>query len=451
MKGKLLIIDDDHQILESLVLLLKYDFGKIDTISNPNLILNTIEQESYDLILLDMNFTAKISSGNEGIFWLRKILNQDPGAAVIMITAYGDVNLAVKAMKIGALDFIQKPWNSEKLIATLKTAFQLQQSKKKLRELENKNLALKEDISRFYPQFIGESEAVEKVFRIVEKVARTDANVLIQGENGTGKDLIAREIHRQSTREDHPFVGVDLASLSPTLFESELFGHTKGAFTDAKEERPGRFEKAHRGTLFLDEIGNLPLSLQSKILTVLENRKINRLGSNESIPVDIRLISATNSDLMKLTEEHLFREDLLYRINTVVIEMPPLRERGEDIVLLAEYFLNRFSGKYQKPALKMGQKALEKLQQYPWPGNVRELQHTIENAVILCENSVLSPGDLNLQSSRSWDSDSLNLEKVERKTIEKALIKHKGKYSKTADELGISRTTLYHKIKKYGL
>jgi len=451
MKGKLLIIDDDRQILESLVLLLKYDFGKIDTLSSPNLILNSMEQKQYDLILLDMNFAAKISSGNEGIFWLRRILKMDPEIAVIMITAYGDVDLAVKAMKIGAMDFIQKPWNSEKLITTLKTVYQLQQSKKKLKKLEHNNLALKEDLEKFYPEFIGESKPVKGIFRVIAKVAGTDANVLIQGENGTGKDLVAREIHRQSGRANEPFVPVDLASLSPTLFESELFGHVKGAFTDAKSDRPGRFETAHGGTLFLDEIGNLPLSLQSKILTVLESRKVNRLGSNESIPIDIRLISATNNDLLRLTEDHLFREDLLYRINTVKIDMPPLRDRLDDIILLTEYFLGKFSVKYQKPALRIGQKALEKLQHYPWPGNVRELQHTIENAVILCENEILTPHDFNLQTSRSWDTESLNLEQVERSTIEKALIKNRGRYSITADELGISRTTLYHKIKKYGL
>ncbi len=451
MEGRLLIIDDDRQILESLELLLKYEFRGIDTLSNPNMIFNKMDREDYDLILLDMNFAAKISSGNEGIFWLRKILKKDPEAAVIMITAYGDVDLAVKAMKIGAMDFIQKPWNSEKLITTLKTAYQLQQSKKKLQKLEHNNLALKEDLNKFYPEFIGESKPVKEIFRVVAKVAGTDANVLIQGENGTGKDLVAREIHRQSSRADEPFVPVDLASLSSTLFESELFGHVKGAFTDAKTDRPGRFETARGGTLFLDEIGNLPFSLQSKILTVLESRKVNRLGSNKSKPIDIRLISATNNNLLKLTEEHLFREDLLYRINTVKIEMPPLRERGEDIILLAEYFINKFSTKYQKPTLKIGQKALDKLQLYTWPGNVRELQHTIENAVILCENEVLSPGDFNLQAVPSWDTDSLNLELVERNTIEKALLKNRGKYSITADELGISRTTLYHKIKKYGL
>ena len=451
MKGKLLIIDDDQQILESLVLLLKYDFKKIDTLSNPNLILNKVTEEKYDLILLDMNFKASVSTGNEGLFWLQKILDEDSESAVIMITAYGDVNLAVKAMKMGAIDFIQKPWSSEKLITNLKTALQLQHSKKKLKELEKDNLALKENLNRFYPEFIGESKAIKKIFTIIGKVSGTDANVLILGENGTGKDLVAREIHRQSKRSEKPFVNVDLASVSPTLFESELFGHTKGAFTDAKEDRPGRFETASEGTLFLDEIGNLPLSLQSKILTILENREVIRLGSNEKKTVDIRLITATNSDLIKMVDDHLFREDLLYRINTVCIEMPPLRERGDDIILLTEFFLTRFKGKYQKPGLKIGQKAIEKLQHYPWPGNVRELQHTIENTVILCDKEVLTPGDFNLQTFRSWDAESLNLEVVERSTIEKALNKNRGKYSKTAEELGISRTTLYHKIKKYGL
>ncbi len=449
MSGKILIIDDDKHVLESLELLLKYEFEKVEILTEPKKIPEYITKETYDMILLDMNFKAGESSGKEGFFWLKKILRQDRDAIVIPITAFGDIELAVKAMKMGATDFIQKPWNADKLIGTLRTAFKLRQSKLRLKILESRNQNLKEDLEKFYPGFIGGSTPVREVFKTIRKVSGTDANVLILGENGTGKDLVAREIHRQSKRSGENFVTVDLASLSPTLFESELFGHMKGAFTDAQTDRTGKFETVSGGTLFLDEIGNLPLSLQSKILTVIQNREIVRIGSNKPIPIDIRLITATNQNLHRLIRENLFREDLYYRINTVQIELPPLRERGDDLLLLAEYYLEKYSKKYQKPNLKIDQRAIKKLGQYSWPGNIRELQHVIENAVILCESEVLSPADFNFNSSISLLEGSLNLEDIERKTIEKALAKNNGRYKDTAKELGISRTTLYYKLKKY--
>jgi len=451
MQGKVLIVDDDKEVLESLELLLKHEFRLVKTLSNPNLIPDHLRQDSYDLILLDMNFSAGVNTGNEGIFWLKHILKEDPDAIVILITAYGDFELAVKAIKIGATDFIQKPWNADKLMASLKTAFQLQQSRKRLKKLERNNMTLQEDIDKLHSEFIGESKPMQEVYKGIRKVAGTDVNVLITGENGTGKELVAREIHRQSHRSDEVFVPVDLASLTPTLFESELFGHVSGAFTDARTDRTGKFEMASGGTLFLDEIGNLPLSLQSKILSALQQREIIPIGSNKPVSVDFRLVSATNRDLFHMAGEQLFREDLLYRLNTVHIELPPLRERGDDLVILTEYFLGKFLTKYDKPGLKIGQATMNRLKQHPWPGNIRELQHAIENAVIMCESNVLAPDDFNLHTKISANQQILNLEEVEKRTIEEALRKNHGRLNETFKELGISRTSLYHKIKKYGL
>ena len=451
IEGKVLIIDDDRQVLESLELLLKHEFSRVVTLSNPNLIPECILKESFDIILLDMNFSAGINTGNEGIFWLEKILESDPQAAVILITAYADIELAIRALKLGATDFIQKPWNADKLIHDMKSAIKLHRSQERLIKLERDNASLRDDLEKSLPDFIGESPAMQSLFTSISKVAGTDANVLILGENGTGKELVARELHRQSLRSKEVFVRVDLASLPPTLFESELFGHTKGAFTDARENRLGRFEAADSGSLFLDEIGNLPISLQSKLLTALENREISRVGSNSVIPLDIRLISATNKDLFALIEDQLFRQDLLYRLNTVQIELPPLRDRGDDIMLLIEYFVGRFAPKYDKPGLRIGQKAIDHLRSHKWPGNIRELQHAIENAVIMCDARVLSPEDFSLRFEPRQEEGSLKLEAVEKKTIEQVLLKHHGKYSQACVELGISRTTLYHKIKKYGL
>jgi len=451
MQGKVLIVDDDKEVLESLELLLKHEFSMVDTLSNPNLIPDHLGKESYDLILLDMNFSAGVNSGNEGIYWLKHILKEDPDAIVILITAYGDFELAVKAIKIGATDFIQKPWNADKLMASLKTAFQLRQSRMRLKKLERNNRTLQEDIDKLHSEFMGESKPMQEVFNGIRKVAGTDVNVLITGENGTGKELVAREIHRQSSRSGEVFVPVDLASLTPTLFESELFGHVRGAFTDARADRTGKFEMASGGTMFLDEIGNLPLSLQSKILSALQQREIIPIGSNKPVAVDFRLVSATNRDLFRMAGEQLFREDLLYRLNTVHIELPPLRERGDDLVILTEYFFRKCLTKYDKPGLKIGQATMNRLKQHPWPGNIRELQHAIENAVIMCESNVLTPADFNLHAKISADQHILNLEEVEKRTIEEALRKNHGRLSETFKELGISRTSLYHKIKKYGL
>ena len=451
MQGKILIVDDDKEVLESLELLLKYEFSEVHTLSNPVLLTSRIKEGSYDLILLDMNFSAGVNTGNEGLFLLGEILKEDPEAIVIMITAYGDAELAVRAIKQGATDFIQKPWNADKLIAGLKTALRLRQSRLKVRNLERDNRSLKEDLDKLHSVFIGESRAMQEVLRAVRKVAPTDASVLITGENGTGKELAARMLHRDSRRAGEVFVSVDLGSLSPTLFESELFGHVKGAFTDARSDRTGRIESASGGTLFLDEIGNLSISLQSKLLTVLQQREVTPIGSNEAIPVDFRLITATNKDLFRLAGEQLFREDLLYRINTVRIDLPPLRERADDLVLLAENFLERFARKYDKPGLKIGQKTLDLLRMHQWPGNIRELQHAIEHAVIMCEKHILSPGDFNLRLEKPTDHANLNLEEVEKRTIQEALRKHQGRLTETFKELGISRTTLYHKMKKYGL
>ena len=451
MEGKILIVDDDKEVLESLELLLKYEFGEVHTLSNPVLLPGRINKGSFDLILLDMNFSAGVNTGNEGLFLLGEILKEDPEAIVIMITAYGDAELAVRAIKQGATDFIQKPWNADKLIAGLKTAFRLKESRKKVKNLERDNQSLKEDLEKLHPVFIGESAPMLEVVRSIRKVAPTDANVLITGENGTGKELIARMLHRESKRAMEVFVSVDLGSLSPTLFESELFGHVKGAFTDARTDRTGRIESATGGTLFLDEIGNLSLSLQSKLLAVLQRREITPIGSNRVIPVDFRLVTATNKDPFQLAGEQLFREDLLYRINTVRINLPPLREREGDLIVLTEHFLERFARKYDKPGLKIGQKTLDILRAHQWPGNIRELQHAIEHAVIMCETTILSPGDFNLRLDKSPGQLSLNLEEVEKRAIEEALRKHRGRLNETFKELGISRTTLYHKMKKYGL
>jgi DNA-binding NtrC family response regulator len=451
MQGKILIVDDDKEVLESLELLLKYEFAEVDTLSNPVLLPGRVKKGSFDLILLDMNFSAGINTGNEGLFLLGEILKEDPEAIVIMITAYGDAELAVRAIKQGATDFIQKPWNADKLIAGLKTALRLRQSRMKVKNLERDNKSLKEDLEKLHPVFIGESAPMQEVIRSIRKVAPTDANVMITGENGTGKELVARMLHRESKRSGEVFVSVDLGSLSPTLFESELFGHVKGAFTGAGTDRTGRIQSSIGGTLFLDEIGNLSLSLQSKLLAVLQQREITPIGSNRVVRVDFRLITATNKDPFQLAGEQLFREDLLYRINTISINLPPLRERGDDVIILTEYFLERFARKYDKPGLKIGHKTLDVLKVHQWPGNIRELQHAVEHAVIMCEKNILSPGDFNLRLDKLSGQASLNLEEVEKHTIEEALNKHQGRLNETFKELGISRTTLYHKMKKYGL
>jgi DNA-binding NtrC family response regulator len=451
MLGNILIIDDDQGVLESLVLLLRGESKKVLTLADPKQLHSTLKPGIFDVVLLDMNFSTGRNTGNEGLFWLSEIMKADPLVSVIMITAYGDVDLAVETMKGGAVDFIQKPWKSEKLISTLNSACQLSLSRRKVEQLETEKQVLQEDVTRNYEEIVGRSPRMALLHDTIRKVARTDTSVLIQGENGTGKELIAWEIHKQSKRSDQLFITVDLGALSESLFESELFGHTKGAFTDAKEERKGRFEAAHGGTLFLDEIGNLPLHLQSKLLSALQSRQIIPVGSNTPVPVDVRIISATNRNLDQLVAKGLFREDLYYRINTIQIESPALRDRDHDIEILADHFLRKFSLKYGKPSLRISQKAMEKLNRHRWPGNIRELQHAIENMVIMSESDTILPEEVNLVSPAFSEEQGLNLETVEKNTIRKALMKYKGNYSTIAAELGISRTTLYHKIKKYGL
>lgn len=451
MLGNLLIIDDDFAVLESLDLLLRGEAKKVITLSNPNQLSSSLEKSAFDAVLLDMNFTTGRNTGNEGLFWLKEILQTDPDLSVIMITAYGDVELAVKAMKLGAIDFIQKPWNSEKLISTLNAACQLTISKRRVKKLEREKQVLQEDVARQYPKIIGQSKQVRELYRTIGKVAGTDTSVLILGENGTGKELVAWEVHRQSKRHNQLFVTVDLGSLSSTLFESELFGHKKGSFTDAKVDRIGRFEAASGGTIFLDEIGNLPLHLQSKLLSVLQSQQVFPIGSNVPVPVDVRVITATNMNLGQMVQKGQFREDLFYRINTIQIDTPALRDRGEDVGILADHFLTIYAQKYGKHNLRLSNKALEKLYLHMWPGNIRELQHTVENMVIMSESDTIQPEDINISTASVMDETGLNLEAVEQNTIRKALLKYRGNYSSIASELGISRTTLYHKIRKYDL
>ena len=449
--GKILVVDDSEYILRTINQLLKYECESVTSIKNPNQIHGILSKESFDLVLLDMNFKAGINTGNEGLFWLEEILKMDKTATVIMITAYGDIELAVKAIKKGATDFITKPWDAEKFKTTVLNAIKLSKSKRKNEILEVRQEQLNKEINKPFENFIGSSEKMIGVFSLIKKVSKTDANILILGENGTGKELIAREIHRRSERANEIFMTVDIASMSESIIESELFGYVKGAFTDAHEDRIGRLESANGGTLFLDEVGNLPLSVQTKLLTVLQNRKIFRVGGSKEIPIDIRLICATNSNIEKLIDQGLFREDLFYRINTIQIQSPPLRERGNDIIELALFYLNKFADKYNKGKLEISKDAQNELLNYQWKGNVRELMHTIEKAVILSENKELREEDLHLKSVFKADisRNSKKLEDVEKRTIQEVLEKHKGNLTQVAKELDISRTTLYLKLKKY--
>ena len=449
-KGNILIVDDNKSILSTLEILLSPEFQTITTLTNPNQILSELRKMDYNLVILDMNFSAGINTGNEGIYWLGRIKEINPEISVVMITAYGDIDTAVKALKAGASDFILKPWDNEKLLATLKLAIQLNLSKKEVVQLKERETELKRELNRDQKFIIGSSPQLMKVLNLARKVAKTEANVLITGENGTGKDLIAQEIHKLSNRSNEVLVTVDMGSLSETLFESELFGHMKGAFTDARENRQGKFEIAGKGTLFLDEIGNISFHLQSKLLSAIENRQITRIGSNQLITIDIRLICATNRNLEDMVSEGLFREDLLYRINTIQVELPPLRDRGNDIIILTDFFLKKYSFKYNKPNLKINQQANDKLLKYAWPGNIRELQHTIEKAVILSETSILKPDDLNLRQSNyvSTNNPFTTLEEMEKQMIQQALEKNNGNFTAAADQLGITRQTLYNRLKK---
>lgn len=452
-EGKILMIDDDEDVLLAAKMLLKKSNHQVIIEKNPNKIPFLLNNDTYDVILLDMNFSKDTTSGKEGFEWLKQIKERDPDAVVIMITAFGDVEMAVRALKEGATDFILKPWQNEKLVATISTAIKLKKSYNEVDKLRKAKQMLEEQISQPFRDIIGQSNALKDVFGLIDKVAKTDANVLILGENGTGKELVARAIHQKSMRKDSSFVAVDMGAITETLFESELFGHKKGAFTDAREDRPGRFELANGGTLFLDEIGNLSMALQSKLLSALQSRLVTRVGSNQATEVDIRLICATNMPLHQMVLEGKFRQDLLYRINTVEITIPPLGDRIDDIPLLANHFLNHYAKKYRKEAHNISPDAMNKLKKYPWPGNVRELQHAIERAVIMADSSTLQESDFlfSRKSSNDIAADTLNLDEVEKAAVVKAIQLHNGNISKAADELGLTRASLYRRMEKYGL
>ena len=452
-KGNILIVDDNKNVLSALRILLSDYFENIVLLTSPNTLMSELRDKNPDVVLLDMNFSAGINSGNEGLFWLSEIKKADEELPVVLFTAYADIDLAVKALKGGATDFVVKPWDNAKLLATLQSAYSLRQSRKEVKKLREKQSVLNRDIQKEEDICWGKSPAMQRLLTMIKKVAVTDANVLITGENGTGKELIAKMIHRYSPRAAETLIIVDMGAVTETLFESELFGHVKGAFTDAKADRSGKFEAADGGSLFLDEIGNLSYPLQAKLLSALQTRHITRVGSNKSISVDIRLISATNKNLFKSVKKGEFREDLLYRINSIHLEVPPLRERREDIPQLADFFLRRLARKYGKSDLKLGEKALCKLESYAWPGNVRELEHAIEKAVILSDNQELQPNDFYMRTpdETSFVVESFTLEEMEKILIEKALRKYDNNISAVAAELGISRPTLYSKIRKYEL
>ncbi|HSO86770.1 MAG TPA: sigma-54 dependent transcriptional regulator [Draconibacterium sp.] len=452
-KGKLLIVDDNKSILSALEILLQDEFDEVKTIANPNQLPSLIESNEFDLVLLDMNFSAGVNTGNEGLYWLSRIREIKPDLEVVLFTAYGDVELAVKALKQGAADFILKPWDNEKLKATLRNVFQLQQSKKEIKKLRQKESALKSEINKEKHFIIAQSPQMLQILSLVRKVAKTDANVLITGDNGTGKELIARELHRFSQRADEIMVNVDMGAISETLFESELFGHKKGSFTDAREDRTGKIENANYGTLFLDEIGNLPVHLQPKLLSVLQNREVTPIGSNKPVPVDVRLICATNRKPDEMVTAGTFREDLLYRINTIHIDIPPLRERKEDIPAIADYFLKIYCNKYRKSCSHISDSGLTKLTSYQWPGNVRELQHTIERAVILSDKKELTPDDFFFKPVMPGMSNDFDgtIEQMELKMISRVLKKNGVNHTAAAEQLGITRQTLYNKMKKYNL
>ncbi|MEM8966257.1 MAG: sigma-54 dependent transcriptional regulator [Bacteroidota bacterium] len=457
--GKILIVDDNEDVLQAAKIFLKRHFLQVDTEKNPGAIPATISNEQYDVILLDMNFTKDVSSGKEGYFWLDQILEKDPSAVVILITAYGDVDMAVRAIKEGATDFVLKPWNNEKLLATVMAALKLRATKSEVNQLRSQQEILTADLNNKFQDIIGSSPTMQRVFETIEQVASTDANVLILGENGTGKEVIARAIHRRSQRTNNVFINVDLGAVTESLFESELFGHMKGSFTDAKQDRVGRFEAASEGTLFLDEIGNLSLPLQAKLLTALQNKRITPVGSNKVIDVDVRFICATNMPLYEMVQNNEFRQDLLYRINTIEINLPPLRERAEDLEPLATHFLTMYSKKYNKPIHSISASAIKRMQKYHWPGNVRELQHSVERAVILSNKPTLQPEDFffNADNARQGkDQDELHLEKYDLEEVEKLLIrkvlkKHGGNISKAAGDLGLTRASLYRRLEKYDI
>ncbi|MFH0990923.1 MAG: sigma-54 dependent transcriptional regulator [bacterium] len=455
--GKILIVDDNEDILQAARLFLKQHFAVVQTEKNPKAILTLLKNESFDVIMLDMNFSRGATDGKEGFLWLNRILETDPLAVVILITAYGDIETAVRGIKEGAIDFILKPWQNEKLLATLSSAAKLHQTRVEASALRSRQEHLSADLDRPFQDFIGKSKVMQQVYAAIQKVATTEANVLILGENGTGKELVARELHRQSPRAKEVFVSVDMGAVSETLFESELFGHIKGAFTDAKESRAGRFEVASGGTIFLDEIANLSLPLQSKLLRVIDTRTITRLGTNTPIEIDVRLVCATNMPIDEMVNEKRFRQDLLYRINTVAIHLPPLRDRTGDIPLLVDHFLHAYGKKYNKPGVRVNPVTMCKLEKYRWPGNVRELSHAIERAVIMSDSHILEPNDFFFSDPEKPEMDkqvvleNCNLEEVEKALIRKVLSKYGGNISRAAKEMGLSRSAFYRRLEKYGL
>ncbi len=447
VQARILIVDDDTDVLTAVRLLLKKEVAEIIVEKNPEKILSILADQKIDLVMLDMNFKSAINSGNEGLYWLNRIQELKKDIPVIMITAYGAIDLAVQSLKQGAADFIVKPWKNEHLIEVVKEL--LTQKGDKKPKVHSSQIGLSD--------ILGESEVMKSLFYKLGKIAPTEANILILGENGTGKDLIASAIHKQSARVKESFVKVDVGALTDSLFESELFGHKKGAFTDARDDRAGRFESADKGTLFLDEIGNITLQQQAKLLTVLQNRQITRLGANQAVDVDIRLICATNIPMSHLADENRFRKDLIYRINTIEIQVPPLRDRGADILLLANHFIKQYSKKYMKSVLELNKEAEKKLLNHYFPGNVRELQYSIERAVIMAEGNTLTSEDIlfspieNSNSFSKSEKEALNLDELERNTIQKVIEMHNGNISKAANDLGITRTALYRRLSKYNI
>ncbi|QJX47036.1 sigma-54-dependent Fis family transcriptional regulator [Hymenobacter taeanensis] len=455
-RARVLVVDDDTDVLFAMRMLLKPEVQEVVTEKNPELLLSLLSKQHFDAIFLDMNYKSTLGTGNEGLFWLGRIREKDPSATVIMITAHGEINTAVRSLKAGATDFLVKPWHNAQLLETLTAALESKEtSKAAATPSPTRRPASLAEFS-----LLGESEAMQAVFHKVEKVAPTEANVLLLGENGTGKELVAKALHQKSFRAAQPFITADLAAMSEGIFESELFGHKKGAFTDAREDRVGRFAAASGGTLFLDEIGNISLAQQAKLLTALQNREVIPLGSNAPQPIDIRLISATNAPLYELAAQRAFRKDLIYRLNTVEITLPPLRDRGDDVLLLARHFAGLYAARNRKPTPVFAPATLQKLRQHSWPGNVRELQHTVERAVILAEGDTLHPQDFHFSAmeapapttaSPASDEGPLQLSEVEKSTILRVIERHHGNITKAAKELGLTRTALYRRLEKHDL
>lgn len=454
MEGTILIVDDNPSVIDSLTLFLKRKVGKVLSLNDPGEIVGLLQNEHIDVVLLDMNFESTDNLGQEGLFWLKEIKKSNPDQVVIMITAYGDIELAVDALQMGASDFILKPWDNEKLYATIANCLDLSKTRREVTVLKSQQNQLKQNFNKKYQDILGYSTAMQEVFRTIEKVAPTEANVLILGENGTGKELVAREIHSQSQRKNDIFMSIDMGTITESIFESELFGYKKGAFTDAKEDKPGRLILANGGTLFLDEIGNLSQTMQAKLLTVLQNRELVPVGGSKPVPIDIRLICATNQNIHEMVANNMFREDLLYRINTIQIDLPPLRARGDDIVLIATYYLNKYSERYGKKNLSFSRSAVERIMEYHWPGNIRELSHAVERAVIMSEENIIPPDDLIVQKfdkTFQLSDKPLSLNEAEKIVIANAIRRNKGNLSAVSKELGIVRQTLYRKMKDYDL